>query len=124
MALLTGLLDDREVDYAEASTSAAPNDQPAKLSLEDVVAAGRAAFYWLDVVVTCREWPDTSGRPPERRPPASPATGSAALHPVDDHLKGPASPPRRAAHPPGRGAPGQGVGAGGRRWSAGPAPRP
>lgn len=54
MALLTGLLDDPEVDCAEASTSAAPNDQPAKLSLEDVVAAGRAAFCWLDVVVSLR----------------------------------------------------------------------
>jgi hypothetical protein len=54
MTLLTGVLDDPEADCAEAPTSAAPNDQPAELSLEDVVAAGRAAFCWLGVVVTLR----------------------------------------------------------------------
>jgi hypothetical protein len=54
MTLLTGVLNDPEADCAEAPTSAAPNDQPAELSLEDVVAAGRAAFCWLDVVVTLR----------------------------------------------------------------------
>jgi hypothetical protein len=55
MTLLTGVLDDPEADCAEAPTSAAPNNQPAELSLEDVVAAGRAAFCWLDVVVTLRD---------------------------------------------------------------------
>ena len=54
MTLLTGRLDDPEADCAEASTSAAPNDQPVEFSLEDVAAAGRAAFCWLDVVVTLR----------------------------------------------------------------------
>jgi hypothetical protein len=54
MTLLTGVLDDPEADRAEAPTSAAPNDRPAELSLEDVVAAGRAAYCWLDVVVTLR----------------------------------------------------------------------
>lgn len=55
MTLLTGVLDDPEADCAEAPTSAALDDQPAELSLEDVVAAGRAAFCWLDVVVTLRD---------------------------------------------------------------------
>jgi hypothetical protein len=54
VTLLTALLDDEEANRAEASTSAARNDQPAELFLEDVVAAGRAAFCWLDVVVTVR----------------------------------------------------------------------
>ena len=55
MTLLTEVLDDPEADCAEAPTSAAPNDRPAELSLEDVVAAGRAAFCWLDVVATLRD---------------------------------------------------------------------
>jgi hypothetical protein len=54
MTLLTEVLADPSVDRAEAPTPAAPNDRPAELSLEDVVAAGRAAFCWLDVVVTLR----------------------------------------------------------------------
>ena len=54
MTLLTEVLDP-EVDCAEAPTPAAPDDRPAELSLEDVVAAGRAAFCWLDVVVTMRD---------------------------------------------------------------------
>jgi hypothetical protein len=53
--LLTGVLDDdREDDCAEDPTPAARDDRPPGLSLEDVVAAGRAAFCWLDVVVTLR----------------------------------------------------------------------
>ena len=55
MTLLTEVLADPEADCAEAPTSAAPDDRPAELSLEDVVAAGRAAFCWLDVVVTLRD---------------------------------------------------------------------
>lgn len=47
MALLTEVLDDPEADRAQ-------DDQPAGISLEDVVAAGRAACCWLDVVVTLR----------------------------------------------------------------------
>jgi hypothetical protein len=54
MTLLTEVLDP-EADCAEAPTSAAQDDEPAELSLEDVVAAGRAAFCWLDVVVTVRD---------------------------------------------------------------------
>jgi hypothetical protein len=38
---------------APSGTSAQP-EAPAELSLEDVVAAGRAAFCWLDVVVSLR----------------------------------------------------------------------
>jgi hypothetical protein len=55
MTLLTEVLADPEADCAQAPTSAAPDDRPAELSLEDVVAAGRAAFCWLDVVVTLRD---------------------------------------------------------------------
>ena len=44
-----------EADRAEAPTSAPEDDRPAELSLADVVAAGRAAFCWLDVVVTVRD---------------------------------------------------------------------
>jgi hypothetical protein len=54
MTLLTVVLDDPEVDRPEGPTSAAPDDRSAELSLEDVIAAGRAAFCWLDVVVTLR----------------------------------------------------------------------
>ena len=54
-ALLTGVVDDPDADRSEAPTSAAPDDEPAGISLEDVVAAGRAAFCWLDVVVVLRD---------------------------------------------------------------------
>lgn len=47
VALLTEVLDDPEADRAQ-------DDQPAGISLEDVAAAGRAAYCWLDVVVTLR----------------------------------------------------------------------
>ncbi len=53
-ALVTGGPDDPDGDRSEAPTSAAPDDEPAGISLEDVVAAGRAACCWLDVVVTVR----------------------------------------------------------------------
>lgn len=43
-----------EDDGAEAPTSAGRRDRPTGMCLEDVVAAGRAAFCWLDVVVTLR----------------------------------------------------------------------
>ena len=46
---------DPEADRAGAPASTAGGDRPAELSLEDVVAAGRAAFCWLDVVVTMRD---------------------------------------------------------------------
>ncbi len=55
MTLLTGVLDDdQEAGCAEDPTSAAREGQPPGISLEDVVAAGRAAFCWLDVVVSLR----------------------------------------------------------------------
>ncbi len=54
MALLRAVLGDQEADRAGNPALAAPDDQPAGISLADVVAAGRAAFCWLDVVVTLR----------------------------------------------------------------------
>ncbi len=49
MVLVAEVLDGE----APTGTSAQP-EPPAELSLEDVVAAGRAAFCWLDVVVSLR----------------------------------------------------------------------
>ena len=54
MTLLTEVLDP-EADCPGAPASAVREDRPAELSLEDVVAAGRAAFCWLDVLVTLRD---------------------------------------------------------------------
>jgi hypothetical protein len=54
MTLLTEV-PDPEADRAGAPPSAPGGDRPAELSLEDVVAAGRAAFCWLDAVVTVRD---------------------------------------------------------------------
>ena len=54
MSLLTEVLDP-EADCPGAPASAVRDDRPAELSLEDVVAAGRAAFCWLDVLVTLRD---------------------------------------------------------------------
>ena len=54
MSLLTEVLDP-EAGCPGAPASAVREDRPAELSLEDVVAAGRAAFCWLDAVVTVRE---------------------------------------------------------------------
>ncbi|MGY1762279.1 hypothetical protein ACI79G_15210 [Geodermatophilus sp. SYSU D00779] len=84
MTLLTEVLDP-EADCAEASTSAAQDERPAELSLEDVVAAGRAAFCWLDVVVTVRDLArhlgSTAGAPIPCEPGSRPGrsrTGSTA----------------------------------------------
>ncbi|WP_448639734.1 hypothetical protein [Geodermatophilus sp. URMC 63] len=55
ITLLTERLDDPDGDYPGAPPSGAQQDRPAEFSLEDVVAAGRAAFCWLEVVVTVRE---------------------------------------------------------------------
>ena len=55
MTLLTEVLDAPDTDCPGAPASTAQDDRPAELSLEDVVAAGRAAFCWLDAVVTVRE---------------------------------------------------------------------
>jgi hypothetical protein len=49
MVLVAEVLDGE----APSSTSAQP-EAPTELSLADVVAAGRAAFCWLDVVVWLR----------------------------------------------------------------------
>ena len=57
LALVAEALDDEALDDEEfPNSSAQPEqpDQPAELSLADVVAAGQAAFCWLDVVVTLR----------------------------------------------------------------------
>jgi hypothetical protein len=54
MTLLTRVRDDEEDDGAEAPVFAGRSDRSTGMSLEDVVAAGRAAFCWLDVVVTLR----------------------------------------------------------------------
>jgi hypothetical protein len=54
MALVAEVLDDEEDDCAEVPTSAAQGDQSAGISLKDVVAAGQAAYCWLDVVITLR----------------------------------------------------------------------
>ena len=62
MTLLTEVLDP-DADRAGGPTSAAQDDRPAELSLEDVVAAGRAAFCWLDVVVTVRDLGPDAGDP-------------------------------------------------------------
>jgi hypothetical protein len=42
-------------DCAQLPPPAAPDDRPAEFSLADVVAAGRAAYCWLDVIVTLRD---------------------------------------------------------------------
>jgi hypothetical protein len=67
MTLLAVVLDDREADCAERPPPVAPDDcaelplpvapddRPAEFSLADVVAAGRAAYCWLDVIVTLRD---------------------------------------------------------------------
>ena len=54
VALLTRVRDGEEDERADAPTSDAQDDQPAGISLEDVVAAGRDACCWLDVVVWLR----------------------------------------------------------------------
>jgi hypothetical protein len=73
MSLVAQALNDGEAGCAEASTSAAPDDQPAELSLADVVDAGRAAFYWLDVIVSLRHVTRHDGLPRQPRPVMSPA---------------------------------------------------
>lgn len=73
MTLLTEVLDP-DADRAGGPTSAAQDDRPAELSLEDVVAAGRAAFCWLDVVVTVRDLARHLG--PDAGAPAAGEPGS------------------------------------------------
>ena len=76
LTLVAEVLDDDEL-----TGSSAPAGRPAELSLADVVAAGRAAYCWLDVVVTLRDVTRHQGADVEPRPPASPTappTGSTA----------------------------------------------
>ncbi len=54
MGLMAEVLE-AEQDGCDASpTSSVRDDRPAELSLEDVVAAGRGAFVWLDVIESLR----------------------------------------------------------------------
>ena len=73
MTLLTEV-PDPAADRAEAPTSAAGGDRPAELSLEDVVAAGRAAFCWLDAVVTVRDLARHLGPAAGASPPRQPGS--------------------------------------------------
>jgi hypothetical protein len=54
VGLAVEVLDGDEARPGRSTTSAAPDDSPAELSLADVVAAGQAAYCWLDVMVTLR----------------------------------------------------------------------
>ena len=73
LTLVAEVLDDDEL-----TGSSAPAGRPAELSLADVVAAGRAAYCWLDVVVTLRDVTRHRGADVAPRPPTSPATGVTA----------------------------------------------
>lgn len=72
MALVAEVMDE------ELPGSPAQADRPAELSLADVVAMGRAAYCWLDVVVTLRNVTRHQEADAEPRPPTSPATSLAA----------------------------------------------
>jgi len=67
-----------EVLDEEPPGSPAQPDRPAELSLADVVAMGRAAYCWLDVVVTLRNVTRHQEADAEHRPPTNPATSLAA----------------------------------------------
>ena len=73
MALVAEVLDEEDL-----LGSPAPAGRPAELSLADVVAAGRAAYCWLDVIVTLRNVTRHQEAEVEHRPPTSPATSLAA----------------------------------------------
>ena len=75
LALVAEVLDE------ELPGSPALADRPAELSLADIVAAGRAAYCWLDVVVTLRNVTRHQEVDAEHRPPTSPATSLAAPPP-------------------------------------------
>ena len=55
MGLAVEVLDDEEACGDEHPTSAAQDRRLAELSLADVVAAGQAAYCWLDVIVSLRQ---------------------------------------------------------------------
>ncbi len=86
MGLAVQVLDGQEACGEGSPTTAAQDHRPAELSLADVVAAGRAAYCWLDVLVGLRNVMRHHGADAESRPTASPATslappptGSAAI---------------------------------------------
>lgn len=90
MALVVEVLDDEDpvlgdgdpvLDDEGLLGSSASAGRPAEISLADVVAAGEAAYCWLDVVVTLRNVVRHQGADVESRPPTSPATGWAAPQP-------------------------------------------
>jgi len=90
MALVVEVLDDEDpvlgdgdpvLDDEGLPGSSASAGRPAEISLADVVAAGKAAYCWLDVVVTLRNVVRNQGADVESRPPTSPATGWAAPQP-------------------------------------------
>jgi hypothetical protein len=54
LGLAVQVLDGNEACCDEHPTSSARDLRPTELSLTDVVAAGRAAYAWLDVVVQLR----------------------------------------------------------------------
>ncbi len=74
MSLVAQALDDAGTGCAEPPTSSAQDHRPAELSLADVVDAGRAAFVWLDVIVSLRHVTRHDGLPREPRPVMSPAS--------------------------------------------------
>ncbi|WP_138731868.1 hypothetical protein [Modestobacter excelsi] len=54
IGLAVEVLDGDGARRGRSTTSAAPGGSPAELPLADVVAAGRAAYCWLDVIVSLR----------------------------------------------------------------------
>ena len=72
LALVAEVLDE------QLPASPAQADQPAELSLADVIAAGRAAYCWLDVIVTLRNVTRHHGADAEPRPLPDAATSLAA----------------------------------------------
>ncbi|WP_369255278.1 hypothetical protein [Geodermatophilus amargosae] len=54
IGLAAEVLDDEEARRDGRATPAATDHGPARLILADVVAAGRAAYCWLDVIITVR----------------------------------------------------------------------
>ena len=73
LSLVAQALDDQEAGCDQHPTSSAPAHRPAELSLADVVDAGRAAFVWLDVIVSLRHATRHDGPPRGPRPVVSPA---------------------------------------------------
>ena len=74
MGLVVQVLDCEAADRYPSPTASAGQQRPAELSLADVVDAGRAAFVWLDVIVSLRHITRHDGLPREPRPVMSPAS--------------------------------------------------